>query len=174
MTVDLFSESGAEISPCKKYRYSLWRIWDQGKPLCMFIMLNPSTADANEDDPTIRRCIGFAKSWGYGGILIGNLFSFRTKNPEKLWTAYLNYLCRSKNIEPNDQFYFHYLKEMKDKIDGIVIAGWGNNGKNYERQIKKTRSVFPVLYHLGLTKNGQPRHPLYLKSDTKPILWEQP
>lgn len=71
--------SKANISACDRYSYSLERVWDKGgyKNLCLFIMLNPSTADAHIDDPTIRRCIGFAKSWGYGGILVGNLYAFR-------------------------------------------------------------------------------------------------
>ena len=70
-------KSHATFSSCKKYRYSLFRIWDEDKPLVLFIGLNPSTADEKEDDPTIRRCINFAKQWGYGGLIMGNLFAFR-------------------------------------------------------------------------------------------------
>ena len=78
------SFKGAIISDCQKYRYALWRNWDLSKDKVMFIGLNPSTADHIEDDPTIRRCIGFAKSWGYGGLYMMNLFSYRTSNPSKL------------------------------------------------------------------------------------------
>ena len=74
----------AEISPCGLYRYSLTRKWEAWKGTVNFIMLNPSTADAQEDDPTIRRCIGFAKAWGYGGIVVTNLFAYRATNPKEL------------------------------------------------------------------------------------------
>lgn len=74
----------AIISECGKYRYSLSRIWDENKANVLFIMLNPSTADGDVDDPTIRRCIGFAKSWGYGGIYVGNLFAYRATDPKEL------------------------------------------------------------------------------------------
>ncbi|GHX72979.1 hypothetical protein VCSRO16_3593 [Vibrio cholerae] len=67
----------AELSKCRKYRYALWRTWDSDKPFAMFIGLNPSTADEKNDDPTLRRCINFAKSWGYGGVCMANLFAFR-------------------------------------------------------------------------------------------------
>ena len=74
---DMVIRRNAELSACGKYRYRLSRIWDDKKPLVLFIMLNPSTADAEQDDPTIRRCIAFAKNWGYGGFMAGNLFAFR-------------------------------------------------------------------------------------------------
>lgn len=77
-------KKGAIISDCQQYRYALWRIWDETKPFVMFIMLNPSKADAETDDNTVRRCIGFAKSWGYGGIYICNLFAYRSTDPKVL------------------------------------------------------------------------------------------
>jgi len=79
--------SDAKLSVCRKYRYALWRIWDKSKPIVLFISLNPSTADEKEDDPTIRRCIGFAKSWGYGGLCMANLFAYRTKSPSEMMSA---------------------------------------------------------------------------------------
>ena len=82
---------GAIISKDKKHRYRLWRIWDDSLPKALFIMLNPSTADVMLDDPTIRRCIGFAKSWGYGGIYVGNIFSLRSSNPKDLKVMYWTY-----------------------------------------------------------------------------------
>jgi len=72
--------SGAEISDCQRYRYALWRRWADG-PAVLFVMLNPSTADARSDDPTIRRCIGFARSWDYAAVLVANLFALRTPTP---------------------------------------------------------------------------------------------
>lgn len=77
-------EKTAIISEDEKYRYQLSRCWDETKPRILFIMLNPSTADANIDDPTIRRVISFAKSWGYGGVYVGNLFAFRSTDPKGL------------------------------------------------------------------------------------------
>ena len=75
--------TGAVFSPCERYRYKLWRVWDPARPLglVMFLMLNPSTATDAEDDPTIRRCIGYARSWGYGGLYVGNLFAYRATTP---------------------------------------------------------------------------------------------
>lgn len=150
----------AEISKCGKYRYSLERIWDDTKPKVLFIMLNPSTADANEDDPTIRRCIGFAKSWGYGGIMVGNLFGLRSTNPKEL----IGYkLC--KDLEPDNPDYknlkmVHYMASLCDKI----ILAYGNPPiKGWDKP------YFENMYHLGLTKSGNPKHPLYLKKDLKPI-----
>ncbi len=79
-------QTGAELSPCKAYRYALWRRWSDAPPV-LFVMLNPSTADESQDDPTIRRCISFAKQWGHGGIIVGNLFAFRSPYPNDLQTA---------------------------------------------------------------------------------------
>ena len=77
-------EKGAIISDCNKYRYSLWRIWDKEKPIFTFVGLNPSTADHEQDDRTIRRCINFAKSWGGGGIYMANLFAYRATEPQEM------------------------------------------------------------------------------------------
>ena len=77
----------AEFSPDKVYRYELWRIWDEALPVCMFIGLNPSTADETVDDPTIRRCINFAKEWGYGQLVMTNLFAFRATKPAEMMRA---------------------------------------------------------------------------------------
>ena len=76
--------ANAVISECGKYRYSLTRIWDESKPKVMFIMLNSSTANANNDDPTIRRCINFAKAWGFGDLYVCNIFAYRATNPQEL------------------------------------------------------------------------------------------
>lgn len=100
-------DKGAIISGCGKYRYSLWRTWDKKLPKVMFIMLNPSTADAYEDDPTIRRCINFAKSWGYGGIVVGNLFAYRATNPKKLILI----------DDPSGSANHHYLTHMIERCN---------------------------------------------------------
>lgn len=149
-------EKGATLSECGTYRYQLWRIWDKSKPLCLFVMHNPSTADADEDDPTIRRCIGFAKSWGYGGIYVGNLSPFRATNPKDMLSRTKMELCPLLNNS--------FLKEMRRKCSMHVLA--------YGNPITKTiapRRFRDQWYCLKTTKAGNPCHPLYLKSDLKPI-----
>ena len=84
---DLPSKNAAAFSPDRRYRYTLRRQWDDALPYCLFVMLNPSTADATQDDPTIRRCIGFTKAWGFGGLLVGNLFALRSTDPAALYHA---------------------------------------------------------------------------------------
>lgn len=150
-------DKGAIISECGKYRYQLWRIWDANKPKVLFIMHNPSTADAYEDDPTIRRCIGFAKSWGYGGIYIGNLSPYRATNPK-----YLNGLSLCELFPEGTT---NYVNEMVTKCDMHVLA-FGNHCFPFEFQ---STLISPVQWHyLNLTKSGNPSHPLYLKSDLIP------
>lgn len=146
--------TGAIISQCQKYRYQLWRIWDETKPMIMFIMLNPSTADSDINDPTIRRCIGYAKSWGYGGIYVGNLYAYRATDP-----AVLKEVDNAFGID-NEK----HLKEMDSKCDKIVCA-WGNGEGRPEHIFSKLNK----LHYLKLNVDGTPSHPLYLKKDLMPI-----
>ncbi len=158
---DIASEDGAIFSHCRQYRYGLWRTWDAGIKKALFVGLNPSSADENRNDPTIRRLIGFSRSWGYGGIMAGNLFGWRTPFPKQLWGV--NHPIGAQN----DQ----WLKWM-GRHAGIILACWGNGGAGvdktaYARRISIVRHLLPApLYCLGLTKQGQPRHPLYLKKET--------
>lgn len=143
------------------YRYNLWRLWDD-RPHAVFIMLNPSTADASEDDPTIRRCMGFARSWGYGGICVVNLFAYRSTDPRALASV-------PDPVGPrNDQ-------QIDATLGGadLVVAAWGAHGTLGARSatVRALVEKHRPLYHLGLTKNGSPRHPLYLRSDTQPTRW---
>ncbi len=151
----------ARLSPCGTYRYSLNRRWDIGRPRVGWIMLNPSTADAEVDDPTIRRCMGFARSWGYGGIVVRNLYALRATDPRELRK-------HSDPIGPDN-----LLDECAS--DPLTIAAWGAHGAWRDRG-NSVRSLLNrigiPLYHLGLTKDGHPRHPLYLKADLQPTLWE--
>lgn len=148
-------DKGAIISECGKYRYQLWRIWDDTKPKVLFIMHNPSTADANEDDPTIRRCIGFAKRWGYGGIYVGNLFAFRATDPKDLLNKPFEEIAPIMN--------FKYTKELVAKCSLHILA-YGNPIVG-----DATPEFFDDWWHyLKLTKTGNPCHPLYLKSDLIP------
>lgn len=154
--------ASAVISDCGKYRYSLTRIWDESKPKVMFIMLNPSTADGIKDDPTIRRCIGFAKSWGFGGLYVCNLFAFRSTNPKELLNT--DNPFGDKNI--------WHTRQLLDKVEKVICA-WGNE-KIVDKICGKGNSfeniyyAYDKLHFIELSKFGTPKHPLYLKSELKP------
>ena len=152
------SSKGAIISYCQKYRYALWRNWDLTKDKVMFIGLNPSTADHIEDDPTIRRCINFAKSWGYGGLYMTNLFSYRTSNPDKLRKA-KDPIGNPKNDE--------WIKKLYSQ-SSIIIAAWGNLSLHKNRK-KEISHLCPNMHCLKTNKTGNPGHPLYQPSNLKPV-----
>lgn len=152
----------AIISDCGTYRYQLTRQWDEYAPKVMFLMLNPSTADADEDDPTIRRCVNFAKSWGYGGIIVGNLFAYRSTDPGKLINV-------QNPIGPDNEMH---LQMMFREVDRIVTA-WGN-GYHVNRVFKVFPRYNPLtaagskLHYLNLQACGHPMHPLYQKGTLTP------
>ena len=137
------------------YRYELSREWDSSKSRLRFCMLNPSTANALEDDPTIRRCIGFAKGFGYGGIVVVNLFAWRSTKPLKSWNF--------NHIGPRNDEFIHDLCFEKN-----VVCAWGANAP--KDRVDEVMDIFDesmVTWCLGLTKAGAPRHPLYLPSNSK-------
>lgn len=140
----------------RTYRYTLTRIWNAEKPTLGWIMLNPSTADETEDDPTIRRCVGFAKEWGYGSITVGNLFALRATDPDEL----------REHDDPIGDENDHYLRHVCDFADKVVAA-WGANGELHGRGREVVEMLEADLYALDTTKDGQPVHPLYQPSDTE-------
>ena len=158
-----FSEAfpAAEFSACRTWRYVLRRQWASG-PKLGFILLNPSTADETQDDPTIRRCIGFARKAGFGGLVLGNLFALRSTDPSALRNA-------TDAVGPgNDEA----LRSIGRETEGRVVCGWGAHGALRGRGAEVVRmlgelGICPTA--LALTKAGEPRHPLYLKSDLKPF-----
>jgi len=155
-------ESGAEFSECRTYRYVLWRRWDwQGcANQVMFIGLNPSTANETEDDPTIRRCIRFARDWGYGGLLMMNAYAFRATNPKVMKAA-------ADPVGPGNDEAFGYRRSQV----GMIVAAWGAHCPA-ERERAVCQAVGRTIHCLGKTKSGRPRHPLYLRADTKPeVFW---
>ncbi len=155
-----YLESGADIRGRRKqYRYALWRIWDRGRPPVMFIGLNPSTADATLDDPTLVRCIGFARDWGYGGVYTANLFAFRATDPRDMKAA-------PTPVGPDND---RVILELAGKTDK-VIAAWGNDGAWMDRA-DAVRSLVPELHYLKMNRSGQPAHPLYLPKGLKPRRW---
>lgn len=152
-------KSGAELSSCEKYRYSLWRIWGTtDKPKCvMFIGLNPSTANGSEDDPTIRRCIAYAKDWGYDGLYMANLFAYRATNPKDMMTA------DNPVGSDNDLSILKITKNVE-----LAVACWGNLGK-YKNRDEEVKKLVSNLQALKITKLNQPSHPLYLSKLLKPV-----
>ncbi len=152
----------AYISECEKYRYQLYRRWDESLPMVMFLMLNPSTADANIDDPTIRRCIAFARSWGFGGLYVGNLFAFRSTDPKEIL----------KCEEPIGSDNSLHLKKMASKCE-LIVCAWGNSpivdklGKRFGSDYLPLKGLTNLRY-LELSNDGTPKHPLYLKGDLIP------
>ena len=151
------------------YRYALWRCW--GDPdrdgYLAFIGLNPSTADEQNDDPTIRRCIGFAKSFGCGNLLMLNLYAFRTVSPKVLWQARRD----SVDIVGGKDNHFPAMQTRINFRAALTIAAWGRHGR--DRGID-ARNYLSELHYLSLNSDGTPKHPLYLKADLKPIPFEVP
>ncbi len=143
----IYSRKDAVISECGQYRYTLLRVWDERLPKVMFIGLNPSVADADRDDFTLKRCVAYARDWGYGGVLIGNLFAYRSTDPKALKHA-------SDPIGSENDIR---LKRLADKAE-IVVAVWGNHGTFMHRG-DAVRKQIPRLHYLALTQKGEPHHP---------------
>lgn len=144
----------ATFSGCRTWRYALYRRWDETLPWCMFIGLNPSTADETEDDPTIRRCIGFAKDWGYGGLIMCNLYGFRSTDPKGLLA------CADPVGPRNDEA----LAACAGKA-ALVVAAWGMHAKP-DRADAVVDLLGGSLCCLGRTLAGFPKHPSRLRKDT--------
>ena len=151
-------KSGAIFDDEQKYRYALWRSWELDRWTALkaitFIGLNPSTADAIKDDATIRSCRRLAREWGFLGLIMVNLFAYRATHPAWMKEAF------DPEGEENDD----YIKQAV-QLSGLTVCCWGNHGSFMARG----RKVIDMLtdghhqvYHLGLTKSGEPRHPLYL------------
>lgn len=154
------SPSGAIISDDQVFRYALWRRWNHD-PLMVFVMLNPSTADASQDDPTIRRCIGFAQREWWGGILVVNLFAFRSSSPALMKKA-------PNPVGPENNTH---IRTLLAQPHGPVVCAWGSHG-SFQGRDQSARSLLgPGLKCLGKTNAGQPKHPLYLPKDAELIPW---
>lgn len=153
----------AEFSECEKYRYTLGRQWGTGD-LLNWVMLNPSTADERDNDPTIERCERRAKMWGYGGLIVTNLFALRATKPEDM----------KAHGEPigidNDEAIASTASQCQ-----IVICAWGNDGSHLGRSrevLAKLRETHkPKLRYLKLSGKGEPYHPLYVPYAVGPQAW---
>ncbi len=158
----------AVLSPCGTYRYSLTREWDASKPRVCWIMLNPSTADAEQDDPTIRRCIGFAERWQCGSIEVVNLFPLRATDPGALKTFDFE-TAISDGLGVNDVHILSAAHHAKK-----VICAWGNHGALHNRglAVKQLLQIYGIrACALRVSKAGHPAHPLYLPYSLQPKVW---
>jgi hypothetical protein len=160
------NSSGAVFSPCRRWRYLLWRRWDASKPVANFLMLNPSTADEVKLDPTCARARDFAERWGFGALIVTNIFAFRNTSPEKMKAA-------ADPVGPGNDAAI--VRAAKDSA--LVVCAWGNHGQFLDRSsrvlslLKKNKIE---LHTLRVNANGEPAHPLYLPGRLKPVTWGAP
>jgi hypothetical protein len=153
----------ASFSEDRRFRYWLLREWDPALPKVAFIGLNPSTADETEDDPTIRRCMGFARAWGRGGLVMLNLYAYRATVPADMWKAQkrgIDILGGEKGHLAALMFY------ANEQGCDLIVAAWGRHGKKRGPFIQ---SGWLGLTCLGRNNDGSPKHPLYLKGDSWPV-----
>lgn len=147
----------ALLSECRKYRYTLTRTWDPGHFRALFLMVNPSMADHKNDDPTVKRCMSFAQSWGAGSLVIANWFAFRSSEPEDLL----------QQVDPVGPRNRRILKDLLFDAK-IVVCAWGSHGNKVNALIAEEIPYMQwslnsrELWCLGTTQDGSPRHPLFL------------
>jgi hypothetical protein len=154
------SPSGALFSSCRRWRYLLWRRWDERLPVANFLMLNPSTADEFQLDPSCTRARVYAERWGYGSLIVTNLFGWRATDPTAMKAV------QEPVGRGNDRAILRAAREA-----GIVVCAWGNHGAHLERSaavlglLKKARIP---LHALRMNGAGEPAHPLYLPGNLRP------
>lgn len=170
-TQSMFEKRAVEFSPCRRYRYFLSVTWDADKPAVNFLMLNPSTADEQKNDPTIERCQRRATMLGFGSLLITNLFAYRSTDPTALS---MRELLPSGPVDHLDGLNDAWITETAEKAD-MVICGWGKHGSLFGRdaQVKRLLSESEAAcYALIVNDDGSPRHPLYIGYDVEPVAFE--
>ena len=156
------SPSGATFSRCRRWRYLLWRCWDASRPAANFLMLNPSTADEVRLDPTCTRARAYAERWGYGALVVTNIFAFRETNPTRMKAA------RDPVGPGNDAAILRAAREC-----ALVVCAWGNHGAFGERSSRvKALLAGKKLHVLRLNAGGEPAHPLYLPGKLRPAAWD--
>lgn len=157
---NLFEKQGAEFSKDRKYRYALWRIWDETKPLVMCIGLNPSTANEDKNDPTITKLEKIMRHNGYGGFYMMNLFPLVSADPKVLVEFYDD----TQSHDTEDMENMRWLLDIKRKCKDVVFA-WGGF-KEAEQRAKSVIGYFKLALCLKINNNGSPKHPLYCKDDS--------
>lgn len=159
----------AVLSPCGRYRYLLTRYWEPSRPSVGFVMLNPSSADHTVDDPTVRRCIGFARGWGFGGLRVANLFALRATDPTGLFEAV------AAGTDPVGPENAAHLQSLAD--EHTVVLAWGANaaavdGSSYPSRVAgELAAAGAALLCFGHCRDGAPRHPLYVAVGTTLVPW---
>lgn len=158
----------AIFSPCRTWRYRLTREWALSGTDLVVIGLNPSTADETNDDPTIRRCIRFAKDWGHARLHMVNLFAFRATKPEDMKAA-------ADPVGPDTDRHLANLCREAQSYGGQILAAWGTHGSHrgrdaYVASLLEFRGQIRLLA-LGSNADGSPKHPLYIKASTRPTAW---
>lgn len=151
-----YLDAGALLSADEKHRYSLWRAWAQlpNELYVLWLMLNPSTANASKDDPTIKTCVHFTRAWGYQGLVVGNLFSMRSSKPKDL---------AANPLGRQGPWNIRILENMLAAPElGLVVVAWGNSGYSYAELelVRMVRAAGKQPHCLGTTKDGNPKHPL--------------
>jgi len=147
----------AAFSPCRQYRYALWRQWGPEPSYVLFVGLNPSTADESHDDPTVRRCIGFARRWGYDAVCIANLFAYRTSKPKLL-------NIQTDPVGPDNDAWLGWLGGGAE----LIVVSWGCRGDYRCRAARVTAGLLGTdIMCFGKTEAGFPQHPLYLRRDAE-------
>ena len=154
------SAAGARFSSCRRWRYLLWRRWDAARPVANFLMLNPSTADEVRLDPSCTRARVFAERWGFGALIVTNIFAWRATDPREMKAA------REPVGRANDRAIVRAACEAE-----LVLCAWGNHGAHRERSVRVLellRGAGVELHALRFTGAGEPAHPLYLRATLKP------
>lgn len=148
---------GAVFDEDRTYRYRLWRTWDVSKPTLAFVMLNPSTADETTLDPTCRRCKGYAEDWGYGTLIVGNIFALRSTDPDELYD-------HPAPVGPDNDDHLRAICQEAE----MVVAAWGAHGGLHGRGQDVCAALDADLHALDTTKEAHPVHPLYQPADIDP------
>lgn len=158
----------AYISSDPRYRYWLTRIWDSSKPIVVWMMLNPSTADAEKDDATMRRCMAFARAWDYGGMAVINLYAFRARSPKVM-------LAAEDPVGIHNNRWIVLWWEQARRTGAPIICGWGNNARQDRvQEILRMSESYGITLHALEMGNKAPKHPLYLRNGLTPILLRMP
>jgi len=155
--------AGAEFSVCRRWRTLLWRRWDEARPIANFLMLNPSTADETVLDPTCARARDYAERWGYGTLLVTNVFAWRATDPGEMRAA------ANPVGKGNDTAILRAARKAQ-----LVVCAWGNHGAHLERSgavLRLLRGAGVALHVLRLNAGGEPAHPLYLPGRLRPRPW---
>jgi len=159
----------AHISDDGLYRYTLSRVWDRSKPMILWIMLNPSTADGKQDDRTIRKIGKFSDDFGFGGMWVGNLFAYRSKDPAHLINFMKNHEGSNKEklehiVGPDNDKHIKFMVSKSKK----VILGWGTNALEISSErVNVVINMFDKAYALTMNSDNSPGHPLYTSGATK-------